>query len=52
MKKPKPQLSLFPNTRCHVCDAEVKDNVIHCDKCTYEWLESIKLNGFSVFIKK
>ena len=33
-------LSLFPNTNCVVCGAEVEDNHLHCLECCEEYLKS------------
>jgi len=37
-------LSLFDNDTCVVCNEEVKDNALHCDKCLDKWLETKQEN--------
>lgn len=32
-------LSIFPNKKCVVCSKPVKNNVLHCKKCSEKWLE-------------
>ena len=52
MNKLKPQYSLFPTWHCKICGVEVKEPITTCNDCIEIWLESIKLEGKSVFKKK
>ena len=49
MSKPKQQYTLFPTGQCSVCGVKLNEPVTTCPKCVAKWLESIQLEGKSVF---
>ena len=35
----KPQLSLFSNSKCTQCDADIPEGHVYCDDCAEAWVE-------------